>query len=66
MASTTVEEARKRLVDRVRDLAYIHSKAEPFTLASGSRDTMSRTAFSPSRTDAGSFVAPALKTTFMT
>lgn len=35
MASTTVEEARKRLVDRVRDLAYIHSKAEPFTLASG-------------------------------
>ena len=35
MASTTVEEARKRLVDRVRDLAYIHSKDEPFTLASG-------------------------------
>ena len=34
MASTTVEEARKRLVDRVRDLAYIHSKDEPFTLAS--------------------------------
>ena len=35
MASTTVEEARKRLVDRVRDLAYIHSKDESFTLASG-------------------------------
>jgi orotate phosphoribosyltransferase len=35
MASTTVEEARKRLVDRVRDLAYLHSENEPFTLASG-------------------------------
>jgi len=35
MASTTVEEARKRLVDRVRDLAYLHSEDEPFTLASG-------------------------------
>ena len=35
MASTTVEEARKRLVDRVRDLAYLHSEDEPFMLSSG-------------------------------
>jgi orotate phosphoribosyltransferase len=35
MASTTVDEARSRLVDKVRDLAYLHSPEEPFTLASG-------------------------------
>ena len=35
MASTSVDEARSRLVDRVRDLAYLHSPDEPFTLASG-------------------------------
>ena len=35
MASTSVDEARSRLVDRVRDLAYLHSPDNPFTLASG-------------------------------
>ena len=35
MASTSVDEARSRLVDRVRDLAYLHSPDDPFTLASG-------------------------------
>jgi orotate phosphoribosyltransferase len=35
MASTTVDEARARLVGKVRDLAYLHSPDEPFTLASG-------------------------------
>ena len=33
--STTVEEARDRLIDCVRDLAYLHSPDELFTLASG-------------------------------
>ena len=33
--STTVAEARIRLIDRVRNLAYLHSPDEPFTLASG-------------------------------
>ncbi len=33
--STSVEEARKRLIDCVRDLAYLHSPDELFTLASG-------------------------------
>ena len=33
--STTVEEARNRLIDCVRDLAYLHSPEELFTLASG-------------------------------
>ena len=35
MASTSVDEARLRLVDRVRDLAYLHSPDDLFTLASG-------------------------------
>ena len=35
MASTSVDEARARLVDRVRDLAYLHSPDDLFTLASG-------------------------------
>ena len=35
MASTGVDEARSRLVQRVRDLAYLHSPDEPFTLTSG-------------------------------
>jgi|TARA_B100000929_G_scaffold5335_1_gene4488 orotate phosphoribosyltransferase len=35
MASTSVDEARSRLVDRVRDLAYLHSPDDLFTLASG-------------------------------
>ena len=35
MASTGVGEARLRLVQRVRDLAYLHSPDEPFTLTSG-------------------------------
>ena len=39
MASTSVDEARSRLVDRVRDLAYLHSPDEPFTLASGRQST---------------------------
>ena len=39
MASTSVDEARPRLVDRVRDLAYLHSPDEPFTLASGRQST---------------------------
>ena len=33
--STTVAEAQIRLIDRVRNLAYLHSPDEPFTLASG-------------------------------
>ncbi len=39
MASTSVDEARSRLIDRVRDLAYLHSPDEPFTLASGRQST---------------------------
>ena len=39
MASTNVEEARRRLAGRVRDLAYLHSEDEPFTLASGRQST---------------------------
>ena len=35
MASTSVGEARARLGDRFRDLAYLHSPDDPFTLASG-------------------------------
>ena len=35
MTSTTLEEARKRLVGKVRDLAYIYTDDELFTLASG-------------------------------
>ncbi len=34
MTSTSVDEARERLVERIRNLAYLHSE-EPFTLASG-------------------------------
>ena len=33
--STTVAEAKQRLIERVRDLAYLHSPDELFTLASG-------------------------------
>lgn len=35
MTSTTVEQARERLIERIRDLAYLHSENEDFTLASG-------------------------------
>ena len=35
MASTTVEQARERLIERIRDLAYLFSENEDFTLASG-------------------------------
>ena len=35
MTSTTVEEARERLIERIRDLAYLYSEKEDFTLASG-------------------------------
>ena len=35
MASTTVEQARERLIERIRDLAYLYSENEDFTLASG-------------------------------
>jgi orotate phosphoribosyltransferase len=35
MASTTVEQARERLIERIRDLAYLYSEKEDFTLASG-------------------------------
>ncbi len=35
MTSTTMDEAKKRLVGRVRDLAYLHTEDKPFTLASG-------------------------------
>ena len=34
MTSTSVHEARERLVDRIRNLAYLYSE-EPFSLASG-------------------------------
>ena len=34
MTSISVDEARERLVERIRNLAYLHSE-EPFTLASG-------------------------------
>ncbi len=34
MTSTSVDDARTRLVERIRNLAYLHSD-EPFTLASG-------------------------------
>ena len=33
--STTVTEAKQRLIERVSDLAYLHSPDELFTLASG-------------------------------
>ena len=33
--STTAAEAKQRLIERVRDLAYLHSPDELFTLASG-------------------------------
>ena len=33
--STTVAEAKQRLIESVRDLAYLHSPDELFTLASG-------------------------------
>ena len=35
MQSISAEEAKSRLIDRVRDLAYLHSPDELFTLASG-------------------------------
>jgi orotate phosphoribosyltransferase len=35
MASTTVEQARERLIERIRELAYLYSEREDFTLASG-------------------------------
>ena len=35
MQSITAEEAKSRLIDRVRDLAYLHSPDDLFTLASG-------------------------------
>ena len=35
MTSTTVEQARERLIERIRDLAYLYSENEDFTLASG-------------------------------
>ena len=35
MTSTTVEQARERLIERNRDLAYLYSEKEDFTLASG-------------------------------
>ena len=35
MQSISAEEAKARLIDRVRDLAYLHSPDELFTLASG-------------------------------
>ena len=35
MTSTTVEQARERLIERIRDLAYLYSENENFTLASG-------------------------------
>ena len=35
MTSTSVEQARERLIDRIRDLAYLFSEEEGFTLASG-------------------------------
>ena len=35
MATTGADEARARLVERVRELAYLHSPNDPFTLASG-------------------------------
>ena len=34
MTSTSVDDARERLVERIKDLAYLYSE-EPFTLASG-------------------------------
>ena len=35
MTSTTVDQARERLIERIRDLAYLYSENEDFTLASG-------------------------------
>ena len=35
MTSTTAEQARERLIERIRDLAYLYSEKEDFTLASG-------------------------------
>jgi|TARA_B100000959_G_scaffold285160_1_gene359034 orotate phosphoribosyltransferase len=35
MTSITVEQARERLIERIRDLAYLFSEKEDFTLASG-------------------------------
>ena len=35
MTSTTVEQARERLIERIRELAYLYSENEDFTLASG-------------------------------
>jgi len=35
MAATGADEARARLVERVRELAYLHSPDDPFTLTSG-------------------------------
>ena len=35
MASTTVEQARERLIVRIRELAYLYSEKEDFTLVSG-------------------------------
>ena len=35
MTSTTVEQAREKLIERIRDLAYLYSENDDFTLASG-------------------------------
>ena len=35
MTSTTAEQARERLIERIRDLAYLYSEKDDFTLASG-------------------------------
>ena len=35
MTSITVEQAREKLIERIRDLAYLYSENEDFTLASG-------------------------------
>ena len=35
MQSISAEEAKSRLIDRVRELAYLHSPDDLFTLASG-------------------------------
>ena len=40
MTSTTVEQARERLIERIRDLAYLYSEKEDFTLASGRKSKL--------------------------
>ena len=39
MTSTSVEQAREILIDRIRDLAYLFSEEEDFTLASGRKSS---------------------------